>query len=150
MVSRATIDDFVAQRSLALVGVSRSGRGFGNTVRKELGGKGYTLHLVHPEVDAVAGVPCVKRLQDLAGKVGGVILVTPPAQTLGLVREAAEAGITRVWMQQGAESAEAVRLAEEKSLHVVHGHCILMFSDPVGFPHSVHRWLKRVGGTLPR
>ena len=150
MVSRGTIDDFLAQRSLALAGVSRDGTGFGNNVLKELNGKGYTLHLVHPAVESIAGLPCVKRLADVAGKVGGLVLVTPPEQSVKLCHEAAAAGITRVWMQQGAESEEAIRVCGEKGISVVHGHCILMFAEPAAFPHRVHRWLKRVGGSLPQ
>lgn len=150
MVSRAAIDEFLAQKSLALVGVSRDGRGFGNVVRKELPGRGYTIRLVHPEADTIEGQPCARRLADVAGDVGGVVLVTPPAATERLVREAAEAGLRRVWMQQGAESPEALRLCQELGLAAVHGECILMFSGRPGFPHGLHLWFRKVLGRMPR
>ena len=38
--TRAAVDDFVAQKTVALVGVSRSGKGFGHSLLKELLGKG--------------------------------------------------------------------------------------------------------------
>ena len=38
MVSRRVIDEVLSQKTLALVGVSRNGAGFGNTIRKELAG----------------------------------------------------------------------------------------------------------------
>ena len=85
MIPRAVIDDFLAQRSLALVGVSASGRGFGHVVLKELGAKGYTLHLVHPRAAEIAGRPCARSLAEVASQVGGVVLVTPPAETEKLV-----------------------------------------------------------------
>jgi predicted CoA-binding protein len=116
MVSRQVIDEVLSQKTLALVGVSRNGAGFGNTIRKELAGKGYSILLVHPEAETIAGVPCARSLKDVASRVGGVILVTPPASTSALVREAAEAGIRRIWMQQGAESPEAIRFCEQQGL----------------------------------
>jgi predicted CoA-binding protein len=150
MVSRKVIDDFIAQKSLAICGVSRDGKkGFGNITRKALAARGYTLHLVHPEVDAIDGQACARALSDVASKVGGVLLVTPPEITRKLVQEAAEAGIQRVWMQQGAEDPEAIRFCEERGMAAVHGHCIMMFLPKPGFGHVVHRFLKRIAGSLP-
>lgn len=142
MIPRTVIDDFLAQKSLALVGVSRSGKGFGNVVRSELSRKGYALHLVHPEADEIGGEPCAKRLGDVADRVGGVILVTPPAHTEKLVQEAAAHGIRRIWMQQGAESDAAIQFCEENGIAVVHHHCILMFAEPAGWFHRAHRWVR--------
>ena len=150
LVSRAVIDDFLAQRTLALVGVSRDGKGFGNAIRKELTAKGYRLLLVHPEADSIAGQPCARSLGAVAAEVGGLVLVTPPAATTELCRQAAGAGIRRIWMQQGAESDEAIRFCEEQGLAAVHHQCLLMFAEPAGFPHRTHRWLRGLLGRLPR
>ncbi|MFO0547775.1 MAG: CoA-binding protein [Polyangiaceae bacterium] len=149
-VTRAVIDDFLGQKSLALVGVSRDGQhGFGNAVRKELGEKGYHLHVVHPEVDRIADQPCAHSLEEIAPEVGGVVLVTPPSETLKLVEESARAGVRRVWIQQGAESPEAIRRCEELGLSVVHGECILMFAEPTAWFHRAHRWARGAFGHLP-
>jgi hypothetical protein len=148
VVSRAAIEDFVAQRRLALVGISRDGRGFGNVGRKELGTRGYELRLVHPSAVSIGGRPCAARLADVAGQVDGVVLVTPPEATTALVREAAEAGVRRVWMQQGAESDAAIRFCESNGLAAVHGECILMYTTPRGI-HAFHRWLRRAFRRLP-
>lgn len=148
--SREAIDDFLAQRSLALVGVSRDGQtGFGNAVRRELADKGFHLHVVHPEADHIGDQPCAHALADVAGEVGGVVLVTPPAETEKLVREAAALGVRRVWMQQGAESPEAIAFCEQAGLSVVHGECILMFAEPTAWFHRAHRWARGVFGELP-
>ena len=58
MVSRRVIDEVLSQKTLALVGVSRNGTGFGNAIRKELAGKGYSVLLVHPEAETIADEPC--------------------------------------------------------------------------------------------
>jgi predicted CoA-binding protein len=150
MVPRSVIDEFLAQKSLAVVGVSRSGAGFGNAVRRDLRKKGYEVHVVHPTAEAIEGEPCAKSLAEVAGKVGGMVLVTPPAETEKLVREAAELGIPRVWMQQGAESDDAVATCHERGVQVVHGECILMFAEPAGWMHRAHRWLRGATGELPK
>ncbi len=148
--TRATIDAFLAEKSLAIVGVSRDGRtGFGNAARKELVEKGYQLHIVHPEADRIADQPCAHTLAEVAADVGGVVLVTPPAQTMKVLEEAAACGIRRVWLQQGAESPEAIRFCEQHGIAVVHGECILMFAEPTAWFHRAHRWARKSFGHLP-
>lgn len=146
MTPRTIIDDFLGQKSLALVGVSRSGAGFGNTIRAALAERGYTLFLVHPEAETIAGQPCFHELRDVADQVGGVILVTPPAETEKLVRDAAACGIPRVFMQQGAESDDAIRYCEAHGIAVVHHECILMFAEPTAWIHRAHRWIRGISG----
>lgn len=131
------------------MGVSRNGEGFGNAVRKELAEKGYNLTIVHPEADKIGDQPCAHSLAEVAGKVGGVVLITPPAQTEKLVGEAASLGIRRVWMQQGAESPAAIELCEKNGIATVHGECILMFAEPAAWFHRAHRWARGTFGELP-
>ena len=148
MTTRASIEGFLGEKTLAIAGVSRSGKGFGNSVLADLMGKGYEVLPVHPSADEVRGVRAYSSLADLPDGVGGLILVVPPAQTEMLVRQAKDAGIHRVWMQQGAESTEAIRFCNENGIDAVHGECIMMFAQPTGV-HRFHRWLNRVFGKLP-
>ncbi len=148
MTTRAAVDGFLAQKTLAIAGVSRSGKGFGNAVLRDLTAKGYDMLPVHPEADEVGGVRAYPTLADLPDGIGGLILVVPPAQTEMLVRQAKDIGIDRVWMQQGAESADAVRFCEDNGIEAVHGECIMMFAQPTGI-HRFHRWLWGVFGKLP-
>ncbi len=147
--SRADIDAFVALESLAIVGVSASGRGFGNNALRELYDNGVRVFPVHRTAEAVQGIPCCDRLAMLPEPVGGVLLVTPPAQTELLVREAIDAGIRRVWMQQGAESPTAIALCADHGISCVAGHCILMFQRRGPGIHRFHRGVREFFGTLP-
>lgn len=149
MVAQTAVEDFVAQRKLALVGVSRSGGKFGNIALKTLQQKGYRVFPIHPRAESIAGERCYRDLQSLPETVEGVLVVVPPAQAEQVVRDAASAGIRRVWLQQGAESADAIRFCKENGLTVIHGECILMFAPPVTSFHRWHRWLWRVLGKLP-
>jgi len=150
MASRATIDGFLSERTLALVGVSRSGKKFGNTVLKELTGKGYQVLPVHPEAEEIDGARCWPSLKALPERAGGVVVVVPSAQAEKVVEAAADAGIRRVWLQQGSGSPDVVRAAEARGLEVVDGECILMFAEPTAFFHRAHRWMRGAFGRLPR
>ena len=149
MATRAAVGDFVSQRALAVAGVSRGGKKFGNAVCRELKAKGYRVYPIHPHADAIDGDPCYRRFADLPEPVGGVIVVVPPSEAQQVVRDAAAAGITRVWLQQGAESPEAVRVCEQAGISVVSGHCILMFVEPVTSIHKLHGWVWRILGWHP-
>jgi predicted CoA-binding protein len=150
MNSKHVIDEFLNQRTLAIVGVSRSGKKFGNAVLRDLTGKGYRLFPVNPNAQVIDGNHCYPNLQSLPEPVGGVVAVVPPRETERVVREAHEAGINRVWMQQGAESESAIEYCKDHSMGEVHGECILMFAQPTAVPHRIHRFFRGLFGKLPR
>ncbi len=144
-----TVSDFLSHRDLALVGISRNGKKFGNAIFKDLSAKGYHVYPVHPQVREIDGQTCWPSLLDLPARVDGVVVVVPPAETEKVVRDAAKAGIPRVWMQQGSESDAAIRFCRENGITVVSDACILMFAEPTVFFHRVHRWFWRLFGKSP-
>jgi predicted CoA-binding protein len=150
MTSKAAVADFVSQRKLAVVGVSRKKMKFGNLAFRELKRKGYKLFPVHPHAEQLEGERCSASLAALPEPVEGVLVIVPPAQAEQVVREAAAAGIRRVWLQQGAGSPAAIRCCEENRISVVHGECILMFAEPAAWYHRAHRWVWGLLGKLPR
>jgi predicted CoA-binding protein len=150
MTSKADVADFVGQRKLAVVGVSRQAKKFGNFAFRELRSKGYEVFPVHPQAETIEGERCYPNLTSLPEPVGGVLIVVPPANTEQVVRDAAAAAIRRVWMQQGAESPAAIQFCRENGIREVHGECILMFTEPAAWWHRAHRWMWGLLGKLPR
>jgi uncharacterized protein len=149
MEKKELIDDFLAQPLLAVAGVSRDTKKFGRTVYKDLKHKGYRVFAINPTVDTILGDPCYPNLAALPEKPGGVVTVVPPEATEKLVREAAQLGIARVWMQQGSESPNAIEFCQKNGIQVVYGECIMMFAV-AGFPHNVHKWVNQLTGKLPK
>jgi predicted CoA-binding protein len=147
--SQEAFQEILAQRTLAIVGVSRSGKKFGNAIRRELKAKGYTVHAVHPQAERIEGDPCYPSLSALPEKVGAVVICVNPAQCEQVVHQAHEAGIMKVWIQQGADSYAAVRYCENHEMTVVHGQCIMMFAEPVQSFHGFHRWVWKLIGKYP-
>jgi predicted CoA-binding protein len=148
-VTSELVRDFVSQKRLALAGASRSGKKFGSVILRELKGRGYEVVPVHPEATELEGLACSRSVAELAGRVDGLVVVTPPAETVKLVAAAADAGILRVWLQQGAGSDEAVKVARERGVFLVHGTCLLMFLPPVRGFHRFHRGIWKLLGKLP-
>lgn len=150
MNRKTEVDDFLAQTSLAVVGVSRGGKKFGNTIAKELAAKGYRVYPINPRAKSIEGQTCYPNLAALPETPHGVVTVVPPAVTEEIVQQARAAGIRRVWMQQGSESEAAVRYGRDNGMTVIDGECILMFAEPAAFYHRFHRFLWKLLGKLPR
>jgi predicted CoA-binding protein len=149
MISKAVVEDFISQKALAIVGVSRGGQKFGNMAYRELKAKGYQLYPIHPSAETLEGDRAYADFKSLPEKVGGVLVIVPPGQTEKVVREAAETGILRVWMQQGSESKAAIQFCKENGIAEVYGECILMFAGK-SFFHKPHRWVWGLLGKLPK
>jgi predicted CoA-binding protein len=143
-----TIQDFINCKRLAVVGVSRSGRKFGNMALAELKARGYEAIPVHPSAREIGGELCYPSLAALRGRVDGVWVCVPPQQAAQVLREAADAGLRNVWLQQGAESPEVLALARELGLNFVHGKCVLMYASPVHSYHGWHRMFVKLVGQL--
>lgn len=139
-------EEFLAQKSIAVVGVSRT-HGFGNSVYDELKKKGYQVYAVNREAEQIKGEKCYRSLDELPSPVGGVLSVVPPAETQKIVADCARLGIKHVWMQQGSQSKEAVEFCKEHGISEVDGACILMYADPHGM-HAFHRLIWKVVGKL--
>jgi hypothetical protein len=151
MTTKREIDEFLSQKTLAIVGVSRGGKKFGNTILRDLTKLGYRLLPVHPQADEVDGVRAFPSFDALPEPVGGVIVCVPPAQAERVVKEAAARGIRRVWLQQGAGSAGAITFCQENRISVVHGECVLMYPKPgTSWIHGAHRWVWDLIGRTPK
>jgi len=143
------IERFIAQPTIAVIGVSRSGKKFGNVASRELRAHGYRVFVIHPDADSIDGAPCYRSCRNLPERVQAALVVVPPARAIDAIRDAAGAGIRQVWLQQGAESPEVLRMCDQLKLETIAGECILMFAQPTGF-HRAHRWLRGLCRMLPQ
>ncbi|TFG86931.1 MAG: CoA-binding protein [Gemmatimonadales bacterium] len=144
------IQGILAEKTLAVAGLSRDEKSMSAAAYKELKAKGYTLYPVNPNADSIRGEKCYPSLAALPVKVGGVLVFTAPVHTEKVVRDAVAAGIRRIWIQQGAQSEAAVRYCADNGLAAVTKQCILMYLEPVTSIHAFHRWVKKLFGGMPR
>jgi predicted CoA-binding protein len=150
MTTKNAVDGFLSHRQIAVVGVSRNGRGFGYAAWRTLRQKGWEAVPVNPAASAVDGIPCYPTLRDLpGGTIEAAVVVTPSAVTEKVVEDAAAAGIRWLWLQQGASSEKALAACREHKIEAISNECILMHANPGG-PHKVHRWVWKIIGKLPQ
>jgi len=139
---RDEIDDFLKQKRLALVGVSRTEGDFTRLLFRDFVRRGYDAVPVNPASEAIDGRPCFHRVQDVTPPVDGALLLTSPATTESVVMDCAEAGIPRIWMYRavgkGAVSSRAVAFCKSKGLRVIAGYCPYMFWKDAPFFHRLH------------
>ena len=152
-VSLEVIDDFLSQKRIAMVGISREPRSFSVSLFEELCRRGYDMVPVNPNTPNVLGHRCFARLQDIEPRVDTVILMTSPAQTEKVVADCAEAGIHRVWMYRaagkGSVSPKAVAFCRERGMQVVPGECPFMFLPGADGIHRFHGCVREITARLP-
>src|SRR6266540_852633 len=98
MAPMASIQEFLAQKRFAFVGVSRNESDFSRALFREFRTRGYDPVPVHPQANQIEGQPCYPRLQDIQPPVDSALLMTPPSVTGTLTGDCVAAGIKRVWM----------------------------------------------------
>ena len=148
------VRDFLGQKRIAVVGVSREPRDFSRSLFRELRERGYDAVPVNPDASEIEGQPCFARLQDVAPPVDGALLMTSPAITEKVVHDCAEAGVHRVWMYRatgaGAVAPAALQFCESNGISVVPGECPFMFLPNSAWFHRFHGLVKKIAGSYPR
>ena len=135
---------FLAAGRLAVVGASSDERQFGNAVYRALRDHGIEVVAVHSTDRTVAGDPAYADLASVPGTVDGVVVMVGRDRVADVLRDCDRLGIRRAWLFRGlggpgALSDDAVALCSHYGIDVVPGACPLMFLEPVGLPHRVHR-----------
>lgn len=147
--------DFLAQKRIAVVGVSRTPAGHGgNVVYKRLRDRGYTVFAVNSQAETVEGDACYHDLASIPGGVDAVVIATPPAAAEAVARECHDLGITRVWMHRsfgkGSVSQGATDFCRSNGMTAIAGGCPLMYGPTADTGHRCMRWLIGLMGGIPK
>lgn len=153
---QAMVDDFLAQKRIAVAGVSRNGNETGNLIYKKLKETGHEVYAVNPNAETIEGEPCYPDVKSTPARPDAVMIVTKPEVTEQVVRDCAEAGIQRVWMHcsiiHGVRSTSdtAVKFCQEHNISVIPAGCPMMYTQPVDPGHKFMRWWMNITGKLPK
>lgn len=96
------VRDFLAQRRVALVGLSRNPKDFSHVVFREMSQRGYDMVPVNPAAAELEGRRCFARMQEISPPVDGVLIMTAARDTDRVVRDCMEAGVQKVPIAQQA------------------------------------------------
>jgi predicted CoA-binding protein len=143
------INQFLDNQPIAMVGVSRNPKKFGYTAFKELKDKGMKIIPVNPEADEIMGEKSYRNISSLPAEVRGIIVMTKKEITASVVKEAVEKGIKEIWIQQMADSKEALVQLKGSDINYIIGECILMHYKPQSI-HKFHGNLKKFFRMFPK
>jgi predicted CoA-binding protein len=146
---------FLANKRIAVTGVSRTPKGHGsNVVYERLRARGYEVFAVNPNAERVEGDVCYPDLKSIPGGVDAVVIATRPELAEPTMRECAELGIDHVWMHRafgdGSVCDDATVYGRDHGITVIDGGCPLMFEPTADVGHKLMRFLFSPTGKVPK
>jgi uncharacterized protein len=153
------VQDFLAQKKIAVVGVSDKRDTGCNLSYKKLKENGYQVYAVNPRISIYDKDVCYPDLKSIPEKVDAVFVLASPKVTEQIVQQCVELGIKYVWMHcmmgtkpglaagMTSVSQSAVEMCEANSIAVIPGSCPNQFLRP-DFGHAMMRGLWRMFGFL--
>ena len=153
-LSLEIIEDFLAQKRIAIIGASRNPKSFSIMLLNELCRRGYDIVPVNSKTPNVLGRACYARVQDIQPAVQGAILLMSPQVTETAITECAKAGIPRIWIY-GANgkttvSQQVLDSCREQGIKVIAGQCPFMFLPRSGGVHRFHGFVRKITGRYPQ
>ncbi len=148
MASHQSIQEFLAQKKIAVAGVSQKKSKFGNALYNELKKKGYDVFAVHPYLHEYDDKKCYDSVMSLPDDVTALVINTKTEVSKELLGQAKEKGIKHIWLQQGSANKELLANLPNGETNVICKQCLLMFANPSGI-HGFHGWLKKTFGKYP-
>lgn len=150
------VQDFLAQKTIAVVGVSDRRETGSNASYRKFKQTGYKVYAVNPRLKEFDGDPCYPDLKSLPAKPDGVFVLANPAITEQIVQQCVELGVSRIWMHcmmgtkpglaagMSSVSPAAVELARRNNITVIPGSCPNQFLAP----DPGHRMMRGLWGLL--
>ena len=151
------VQDFLAQKKIAVVGVSDKRETGCNLAYRKFKEAGYTVSAVNPRLTTFEGDPCYPDLKSIPEKPDAVFILTNPKITENVVQQCVDLGVKHVWMHclmgtkpglaasMTSVSPEAVRMCQENGITVIPGSCPNQFLK-ADFGHSLMRVMFRTFG----
>ena len=146
------VQNFLAQKKIAVVGVSDKRETGCNLAYTKFKENGYQVFAVNPRISTFNGDPCYPDLKSLPEKPDAVFLLTNPKVTDQIIQQCVDLGIKHVWMHcmmgtkpglaagMTSVSQSAVEICEANGIEVIPGSCPNQFIKP-DIGHSMMRGL---------
>ena len=153
------VKDFLAQKRIAVVGVSVKRDTGCNSNYQKFKNAGYQVYAISPHLKDFQGDPCYPDLKSTPEKPDAVFILANPRVTDQIVQECVELGIKHVWMhcmmgtRPGAApgltsvSMQAVEVCRRNGISIIPGSCPNQFLNP-DFGHAFMRGLWRMVGNM--
>ena len=159
----AKIDDlvknFLAQKKIAVVGVSDKRETGCNLAYTKFKEAGYQVYAVNPRITTYDGTTCYPDLKSIPEKLDAVFMLTNPKVTDQVVQQCVDLGIKHVWMHcmmgtkpgpaanMTSVSQAAVEICKANGIAVIPGSCPNQYLNPDG-GHKFMRGLWKLFGFM--
>jgi uncharacterized protein len=154
MTDLKQIQDFLAEKRLAIVGVSRDDKDYTRAVYNEFVKRGYDAVPINPLAVEIDGKPCLGRLIDIKPPVQAALFLIPSKTTDDMMQDCANSGIKKVWfrrkLRHDEHSSNTLSFCQEHKVSVISGLCPLMFLPDTESFHRFHGFLLKVFGKYPK
>jgi predicted CoA-binding protein len=153
------VKDFLAQKKIAVVGVSDKRETGSNLGYRKFKEAGYSVYAVNPHLNTFDGRPCYPDLKSIPEKPDAVFILANPQVTDQIVQQCVDLGVKHLWMHcmMGTKpglgagttsvSQEAVQKCRENGIAVIPGGCPNQFLTP-DFGHTMMIMMWRAVGFL--
>jgi predicted CoA-binding protein len=153
------VRDFLAQKKVAVVGVSDKRDTGCNLAYRKFKENGYQVYAVNPRISTYDGQPCYPDLKSIPEKVDAVFILSSPKVTEQVVQQCVDLGVKQVWMHcmMGTKpglmasgtsvSPTAVEMCTANGITVIPGACPNQFLKP-DFGHKMMRGMWRMFGFM--
>jgi uncharacterized protein len=112
--------------TFAIVGATDTPGKYGGIIYRDLKRKGWGVYAVNPGRSSVAGDPCWPRVTDLPATPTIAVLVVPAKRGIAVLDDCVTAGITKIWVQPGAFSAELREALEAGDFEWLADACVMV------------------------
>ena len=146
------VQDFLAQKKIAVVGVSDKRDTGCNLAYNKFKENGYKVYPVNPRIASFQGDTCYADLASIPQKPDAVFILANPKVTEQIVSQCVDLGIKHVWMHcmmgvkpglvenMTSVSQNAVETCKANAIAVIPGSCPNQFLKP-DFGHKMMRGL---------
>lgn len=153
------VQDFLAQKKIAVVGVSDKRDTGCNLAYKKFKENGYQVYAVNPRISTYDGDVCYADLKSIPVKPDAVFILANPKITEQIVNQCVDLGIKHVWMHcmmgtkpglaagMTSVSQSAVEICKANGIAVIPGSCPNQFLKP-DFGHGMMRGMWRMFGFM--
>ncbi len=151
------VQDFLAQKRIAVVGVSDKRETGCNMAYQKFKEAGYEVFAVNPRIASFQGDACYPDLKSIPSKPDAVFILTNPKVTDEIVRQCVDLGVKHVWMHcmmgvkpglaasMTSVSQPAVDVCKANGIAVIPGSCPNQFLNPDGAHNFMRRFWKLFG-----
>jgi len=153
------VQDFLAQKKIAVVGVSDKRETGCNMAYNKFKESGYQVYAVNPRISTFNGAPCYPDLKSIPDKPDAVFILASPKVTDQIVQQCVDLGVKHIWMHcmmgtkpglaasMTSVSQEAVEVCKANGIVVIPGACPNQFLKP-DFGHAMMRGMWRLFGFM--